>query len=155
MDNKFFDAQGNIKSMTEISGELSKALDGMSAKDKQEALYKIFGSDAIRGALILGKSGAKGFTEMANAMDKIKAADVAAERMNNLKGRIEELSGAFETAQINIGSALTPVISALVAVLQKVVDAFNNLSPGMQKFVAITLAVTATILGVVAVLGAF
>ncbi|MFG6315977.1 phage tail tape measure protein [Bacillus velezensis] len=155
MDNKFFDAQGNIKSMTEISGELSKALDGMSAKDKQEALYKIFGSDAIRGALILGKSGAKGFTEMANAMDKIKAADVAAERMNNLKGRIEELSGAFETAQINIGSALTPVISALVAVLQKVVDTFNNLSPGMQKFVAITLAVTAAILGVVAVLGAF
>ncbi|MDJ1631044.1 hypothetical protein QNN00_14540 [Bacillus velezensis] len=52
-------------------------------------------------------------------MDKIKAADVAAERMNNLKGRIEELSGAFETAQINIGSALTPVISALVAVLQR------------------------------------
>ncbi|MEC1625420.1 phage tail tape measure protein [Bacillus mojavensis] len=153
MDNKFFDAQGNIKSMTEISGELSKALDGMSAKDKQEALYKIFGSDAIRGALILGKQGAKGFDDMAKAMDKIKAADVAAERMNNLKGRIEELSGAFETAQINIGSALTPVVSALVGVLQKVVDAFNNLSPGMQKFVAITMAVAAAILGVVTVIG--
>ncbi|MGF2820159.1 phage tail tape measure protein [Bacillus subtilis] len=153
MDNKFFDANGNIRSMTEISGELSKALDGMSAKDKQEALYNIFGSDAIRGALILGKEGSKGFTAMAKAMDKIKAADVAAERMNNLKGRIEELSGAFETAQINIGKALTPVVSALVAVLQKVVDAFNNLSPGMQKFVAITLAATAAILGVVTVLG--
>ncbi|WP_339225964.1 phage tail tape measure protein [Bacillus sp. FSL P4-0290] len=153
MDNKFFDANGNIRSMTEISGELSKALDGMSAKDKQEALYNIFGSDAIRGALILGKEGSKGFTAMAKAMDKIKAADVAAERMNNLKGRIEELSGAFETAQINIGKALTPVVSALVAVLQKVVDAFNNLSPGMQKFVAITLAATAAILGVITVLG--
>ncbi|MCY8191425.1 phage tail tape measure protein [Bacillus spizizenii] len=153
MDNKFFDANGNIRSMTEISGELSKALDGMSAKDKQEALYNIFGSDAIRGALILGKQGAKGFDDMAKAMDKIKAADVAAERMNNLKGRVEELSGAFETAQINIGSALTPVVSALVGVLQKVVDAFNNLSPGMQKFVAITMAVTAAILGVVTVIG--
>ncbi|MCY9066589.1 phage tail tape measure protein [Bacillus inaquosorum] len=153
MDNKFFDANGNIRSMTEISGELSKALDGMSAKDKQEALYNIFGSDAIRGALILGKEGSKGFTAMAKAMDKIKAADVAAERMNNLKGRIEELSGAFETAQINIGSALTPVVSALVGVLQKVVDAFNNLSPGMQKFIAITMAVVAAILGVVTVLG--
>ncbi|MFL6977017.1 phage tail tape measure protein [Bacillus inaquosorum] len=153
MDNKFFDANGNIRSMTEISGELSKALDGMSAKDKQEALYNIFGSDAIRGALILGKQGAKGFDDMAKAMDKIKAADVAAERMNNLKGRIEELSGAFETAQINIGSALTPVVSALVGVLQKVVDAFNNLSPGMQKFIAITMAVIAAILGVVTVLG--
>lgn len=153
MDNKFFDANGNIRSMTEISGELSKALDGMSAKDKQEALYNIFGSDAIRGALILGREGSKGFTAMAKAMDKIKAADVAAERMNNLKGRIEELSGAFETAQINIGKALTPVVSALVAVLQKVVDAFNNLSPGMQKFVSITLAATAAILGVITVLG--
>lgn len=36
--------------------------------------------------------GAKGFNEMAKAMSKIKAADVAAERMNNLKGKIEELS---------------------------------------------------------------
>ncbi|WP_230122509.1 phage tail tape measure protein [Bacillus velezensis] len=154
MDNKFFDANGNIRSMTEISGELSKALDGMSAKDKQEALYNIFGSDAIRGALILGKEGSKGFNAMAKAMDKIKAADVAAERMNNLKGRIEELSGAFETAQINIGKALTPVVSALVAVLQKVVDAFNNLSPGMQKFIAISAAVVATILGIITTFGA-
>ncbi|MDP8526068.1 phage tail tape measure protein [Bacillus subtilis] len=154
MDNKFFDAQGNIKSMTEISGELSKALDGMTAKDKQEALYKIFGSDAIRGALILGKEGSKGFNDMAKAMGKIKAADVAAERMNNLKGRIEELSGAFETAQINIGKALTPVVSALVAVLQKVVDAFNNLSPGMQKFIAISAAVVAAILGIITTFGA-
>lgn len=154
MDNKFFDANGNIRSMTEISGELSKALDGMSAKDKQEALYNIFGSDAIRGALILGREGSKGFTAMAKAMDKIKAADVAAERMNNLKGRIEELSGAFETAQINIGKALTPAISALVAVLQKVVDAFNNLSPGMQKFIAISAAVVAAILGIITTFGA-
>ncbi|MCY9198928.1 phage tail tape measure protein [Bacillus atrophaeus] len=153
MDNKFFDAQGNIKSMTDISGELSKALDGMSAKDKQEALYKIFGSDAIRGALILGKQGAKGFNDMATAMSKIKAADVAAERMNNLKGQIEELSGAFETAQINIGNALTPALSAIVAVLQKVIDGFNNLSPGMQKFISISLAVVAVILGIATVIG--
>ncbi|MEC0319922.1 phage tail tape measure protein [Bacillus subtilis] len=153
MDNKFFDANGNIRSMTEISGELSKALDGMSAKDKQEALYNIFGSDAIRGALILGKEGSKGFTAMAKAMDKIKAADVAAERMNNLKGRIEELSGAFETAQINIGKALTPVVSALVGVLQKAVDAFNNLSPGMQKVIAVALAVVAALLGIATIIG--
>ncbi|KXZ17753.1 phage tail tape measure protein [Bacillus nakamurai] len=154
MDNKFFDANGNIRSMTEISGELSKALDGMSAKDKQEALYNIFGSDAIRGALILGREGSKGFTAMAKSMDKIKAADVAAERMNNLKGRIEELSGAFETAQINIGTALTPAISALVVVLQKVVDAFNNLSPGMQKFIAISAAVVAALFGIILTFGA-
>ncbi|ATH93298.1 phage tail tape measure protein [Bacillus glycinifermentans] len=153
MDNKFFDANGNIRSMTEISGELSKALDGLSAKDKQEALYNIFGSDAIRGALILGKEGSKGFDKMAAAMDKIKADNVAAEKMNNLKGRIEELSGAVETAQISFGNALTPAISALVSMLQRATDWFNGLSKGMQSFVAISLAVTTSILGVVAALG--
>ncbi|QII49469.1 phage tail tape measure protein [Bacillus paralicheniformis] len=154
MDNKFFDTNGNIRSMSEVSGELSKALDGLSAKERQEALYNIFGSDAIRGALILGKEGSKGFEKMAAAMDKIKADNVAAEKMNNLKGQIEELSGAFETAQINIGNALVPVISALVSGLQKVVDAFNSLSPGMQRFVAISLAVTTAIIGIIAVIGA-
>lgn len=153
MDNKFFDANGNIRSMTEISGELSKALDGLSAKDKQEALYNIFGSDAIRGALILGKEGSKGFDKMAAAMDKIKADNVAAEKMNNLKGKIEELSGAVETAQISFGNALTPAISALVSVLQSATDWFNGLSKGMQSFVAISLAVTTVIMGIVAALG--
>ncbi|MEJ9345900.1 phage tail tape measure protein, partial [Bacillus licheniformis] len=153
MDNKFFDANGNIRSMTEISGELSKALDGLSAKDKQEALYNIFGSDAIRGALILGKEGSKGFDKMAAAMDKIKADNVAAEKMNNLKGKIEELSGAVETAQISFGNALTPAISALVSVLQSATDWFNGLSKGMQSFVAISAAVTVTVFGFFSALG--
>lgn len=153
MDNKFFDTNGNLKSMADISGELAKALDGLSAKDRQEALYKIFGSDAIRGALILGKEGKKGFDAMAGAMDKIKADKVAEQKMDNLKGKIEELSGAVETAQISFGDALTPAISKVVDVLQAATDWFNGLSDRMKSILAISAAVVTALLGMVAALG--
>ncbi|WP_212924152.1 hypothetical protein, partial [Bacillus licheniformis] len=57
------------------------------------------------------------------------------------------------TAQISFGNALTPAISALVSVLQSATDWFNGLSKGMQSFVAISLAVTTVIMGIVAALG--
>jgi TP901 family phage tail tape measure protein len=141
--NAFFDAQGNVRSMAEIAGVLQTALQGLNAEQRQQALYTMFGSDAIRAANILYKEGAQGIEQMWAAMSKVTAADVAAEKMNNLKGRIEELKGAMETASINIGNALLPIISVLVAGLQKLVDWFNNLSPEMQTIITITAAVAA------------
>ena len=151
--NSFFDANGNIKSMAEIAEILQNSLKGLNAEQRQQALYTMFGSDAIRAANILYKEGADGIKNMYNEMSKVTAAQVAEEKMNNLKGRIEELKGAFETAQITIGNALTPAIDALVKALQGLVDWFNNLSPATQQFVAIGTAVVAALMGIVATFG--
>ncbi|MDE3838662.1 phage tail tape measure protein [Bacillus methanolicus] len=151
--NAFFDAQGNVRSMAEIAGVLHESLKGLNAEQRQQALYTMFGSDAIRAANILYKEGAVGINKMYSEMSKVTAVDVANEKMNNLKGRIEELKGAFETAQITIGNALVPAVDLLVQGLQKVMNWFNNLSPGMQSFIAISAAVTAVITGLVATFG--
>ncbi|WP_049753991.1 phage tail tape measure protein [Anoxybacillus flavithermus] len=151
--NSFFDANGNIKSMADIAGILQNALKGLNSEQRQNALYTMFGSDAIRAANILYKEGADGIKNMYNEMSKVTAAQVSEEKMNNLKGRIEELKGAFETAQITIGNALTPAIEVLVKALQGLVDWFNNLSPATQKFVAIGAAITAVIAGLVTAIG--
>lgn len=151
--NAFFDANGNIKSMADIAGILQNALKGLNAEQRQSALYTMFGSDAIRAANILYKEGADGIKKMYSEMSKVTAAQVAEEKMNNLKGRIEELKGAFETAQITIGNALTPAIEVLVKALQKLADWFNNLSPATQSFVAIGTAVVAALLGIVTAVG--
>ncbi len=119
--------------MADIAGILQNALKGLNAEQRQNALYTMFGSDAIRAANILYKEGADGIKNMYNEMSKVTAAQVAEEKMNNLKGRIEELKGAFETAQITIGNALTPAIDTLVEALQGLVDWFNNLSPATQN----------------------
>ncbi|MBU8785666.1 phage tail tape measure protein [Bacillus glycinifermentans] len=143
----FYDAKGNLKSFAEIAQILQDKLKGLTKEQQQAALKTMFGTDAIRAANIMMKEGAKGANAMWKSMSKVTAAEVAAEKMNNLKGQIEELSGSFETAQISIGNALLPVLSKLVKFVQKVVDGFNNLSPEMQKFITYVGATVAVLAG--------
>lgn len=149
----FYDAKGNLKSFAEIAQILQDKLKGLTKEQQQAALKTMFGTDAIRAANIMMKEGAKGANAMWKSMSKVTAAEVAAEKMNNLRGQIEELSGATETAQIAIGNALIPALSALVGFAQKVVDGFNNLSPGMQKFITYAAASVAVVAGLGAVFG--
>lgn len=102
--NKFFDAKGNMKSMADVAGILQDALKGMTAEQRQATLSTLFGSDAIRGAIILSEKGANGFNDMTEAMTRFTAAGSAATMRDNLKGDIEELSGAWENFQVTLMS---------------------------------------------------
>ena len=152
-NSKFYDANGSIKSLAEISQLLKNQLKNLSDEQRQMALKTMFGTDAIRAANILYKEGAKGITDMTAAMNKIKSADVAATKLDNVKGRIEMLKGAAETAAISFGQALLPTIDKVVASVQKATDWFNELSPAMKENIATGLVVTATVTGIVTALG--
>lgn len=149
----FYDENGKLKSMSQIAGRLREALSGLNDEQRQNYLRTMFGTDAIRAANILYEEGADGIKNMNKEMNKIKAADVAKQKLNNFKGTIEELKGSLETAGISIGAALIPALQGLTKVLQKAVDWFNNLSPGMQKTIAITGAVITVLLGLAAAFG--
>lgn len=149
LNNAFYDTNGNLESMATISGTLKEALTGLTAEQRQQYLYTMFGSDAIRAGNILYKEGAEGITNFKKAMGNVTAEEVAVKKMDNLKGRIEQLKGSFETLQITVGKALEPIAEFGVSALQKLVDGFNNLSPGMQKTIAISTAVAAGLLGIV------
>ncbi len=100
--NKFFDATGKLKPMREVAETLKKSLQGMTAEQKQAALYTIFGSDAIRAATFLAQDGAEGIDKMTVAMKRFTASGVAETKMDNLRGDIEQLSGSWENLQILI-----------------------------------------------------
>jgi TP901 family phage tail tape measure protein len=108
--NAFFDAKGKVKSMADIAGVLHKALKELNPMQRQQALYTMFGSDAIRGATILYKEGAKGVNEFNKEMSKVTALEVAREKMNNASGAVEIFKGALETFQIQVMTPLLPVI---------------------------------------------
>lgn len=148
--NQFYDAQGNTKSLSAVSEELSKSLEGMNARQKQAALQTLFGSDAIRAAAIMSKNGAKGFDEMAASMGKTSAAEVAAKRMDNFKGSMEQMKGSLETAGIAMGTILLPLLRSLVDHLTSALNWFLNLSDGTQKFIVVALAAVAGVLLVIA-----
>lgn len=139
--NKFFDAQGKAKGLGEIAGVLQEALKGQTKQQQLATLATLFGSDAIRAAAILAKNGAKGFDTMAASIGKVKAADVAAKRMDNFKGSMEQFKGSMETAGIAIGTVLLPSLRKLLDAVTRLVNAFLGLSPNMQS--AITQSILA------------
>lgn len=127
--NQFFDATGKIKGMADIAQTLQTALGGMTEQQRLATLEILFGTDAIRAGAVLTKAGAAGFNEMAAAMGKVSAQDVANERLNNLQGSIEKLKGSLETAAILIGSAFLPVLKDLADQATQLV---NDNMPALQ-----------------------
>ena len=112
--NKFFDAKGKLKDFATVSGILQEALKGQSEQQKFATLQTLFGSDAIRAAAIFTKQGAKGFKDMAAAMEGVTAAEVAEKRLDNLSGSLEKLKGSLSTVAITVGMQLTPSLRRLV-----------------------------------------
>ena len=151
--NKFFKANGEIQDMSTLAGLLHDSMKDLTSQQRASTLQTIFGSDAVRAGNILYKEGSKGITDFKKAMGNVTAEEVATEKMNNLKGEIEQLKGSFETLQISVGHALEPIVKVGVSGLQKIVDGFNNLSPGMQRTIALSGAVATGILGIVTVGG--
>lgn len=60
MSSVFYDSAGNMQNLEVISGELQNALKGLTSAQRQVALNKMFGTDAVRAANILFKEGAQG-----------------------------------------------------------------------------------------------
>ncbi len=136
--SKFYDAKGSLRSMEEIAGILQTSLHGLSDAERAMALETIFGSDAVRAGNVLFKEGAEGVKKMAAAMDKVKAADVAAQRLDNLKGDVEALTGTMETLGIGIYEGfqkpLRNVVQYADGAFDKLLKSFET--GGMQGLVS-------------------
>ncbi|MFK4330013.1 hypothetical protein ABH955_000665 [Bacillus sp. RC240] len=153
LSSKFYDQEGHIQSLENISGILHESMKDLTDQQRSMALETLFGSDAVRGATILFNEGSQGVNKMYTEMSKVTALETAETKMNTLKGRIEQLSGAFDTMKKTIGDALAPVVSAFVAGLQKLVDGFNALPGPVQKAIAITAGIVLALTAIATVIG--
>lgn len=142
-----YDAQGNFIGLTAYSGKLADALDGMSQQQQAATLKTIFGSDAVRAASVLYKQGAdgiQGWIDQTN--DAGFAAEVAATKMDNLMGDLEQLKGAFETALIGTGSDANNPLREMVQLLTELINGYNSL-PGPVKNGALALVGLTAVVG--------
>lgn len=140
--NQFYDAEGNLKSMADISGILAGSLEGLSDAERTAAISTIFGADAMRAAVALAEGGTEAFTDTAQAIGETSAADQAAIRLDNYAGALEALNGAVETLKILIGTELLPVLyeivnTYMIPFVQAVIDgvkAFKDGADPIQAF---------------------
>ena len=129
-----YDSQGEFIGLTALAGQLETAMADLTPEQRNAAMAIIFWSDAVRAANILYSEGEAGIRDWIGAVDDQGfAAEQAALRMDNLKGDIEELGGALETALIGAGTDANNGLRPLVQGVTDVVNAFNQLPSSVQS----------------------
>jgi TP901 family phage tail tape measure protein len=152
---EFFNADGSMKSMTDIAEQLRVGLGGLSDEAKNEALKDIFGTDAMRTAIGLMDQGAAGLTRVKDAIAATDAQAQAAKRMEGLSGQLEQLKGAAEELGIAIGdSGLLEFITGLVVGAADFIDKLSALNPEILKWAVVLGGIVAVVGPVLMFLGA-
>lgn len=142
----FYDAQGNMKSMSEIAQSLQDKLGGLNDQAKSEVLTTIFGTDAMRTAIGLMNQGADGLARISTEINKASAQTQMEARMKGWSGAITQVKKAFEAAAISLGDS--GILSALTKVLTMVaatIGAFGDLPQPIQLVIGTMLGLTASV----------
>lgn len=149
-----FDAEGNLRSLADISEQLNIAMSRLSEKESSAAFAAAFGNDALRTAYGLSQMGAAGFQDLAAAMDDVSSSDLAAARMEGATGALTRLSSAVNGLAVAIGaSGLLDFFTEAVNRLTALVNWVGNLSPELLKMGAIFASVALVVAPLIAVLG--
>lgn len=143
----FYDAQGNMRSMAEVAGELRTKLGGLNDEAKTEVLKQIFGTDAMRTAIGLINAGADGIARLDAEIQKASAQEQMDARMAGLAGAATEFGKAFTELKLAIGD------SGLLDFMAGLVRGAADLARGLAALPGPVLAFATVLAGLAAAIG--
>lgn len=111
-----FDAEGNMRSLKDVFGDLSAAMDNMTAEDRVNAINTIFNKTDLKAVNALLDTNAERWDEVAEAINGAEgAADAMAKtQLENLAGDVTMFKSALEGVQIAISDGVTPKLREFV-----------------------------------------
>lgn len=153
---KFFHADGRMKTLGEQAEMLRDKMGDLSNASKNEALTKIFGSDAARTAIGLMEQGRQGIEALNETIAK---GDVGAKIAKSLEGEAAaagRLSNAYTSMSIAIGATgLLDLVTSIKNGFARMLEAIANAPPALLK-VGVVIGGLLSLLGPLAlVLGTF
>lgn len=132
------DSNGDLLGASEIAEELQNKLGGLDSASRDAALSTIFGSDAMRAATVMMDSGTEGIQKYINAANDQEAAQrLANSQMSDGSRAIEKLKGSLETAAIQIGDTLAPIVQKVAELITALVNKFSALPEGVQQVIVV------------------
>lgn len=132
------DSRGTLLGASEIAEELQDKLGGLDSASRDAALSTIFGSDAMRAATVMMNSGTEGLQKYIDAANDQEAAQrLANSQMSDGSRAIEELKGSLETAAIQIGDTLAPIVQKVAELITALVNKFSALPEGVQQVIVV------------------
>ena len=148
------DSNGDLLGASEIAEELQNKLGGLDSASRDAALSTIFGSDAMRAATVMMDSGTEGIQKYINAANDQEAAQrLANSQMSDGSRAIEELKGSLETAAIQIGDTLAPIVQKVAELITALVNKFSALPEGVQQVIVVVGILVAALGPLLVVIG--
>lgn len=135
--NKLFDAQGKFAGLANTAEQLQIATKDLTDEERQASLGRIFGNQQLTAANILYKAGAKDIDAWTAAVtDSGIAAQVAADKTNNLIGDQDKLAASYDAVILNAGP-VNDILRQITQSLTFQVNALLNANSGWEALGAL------------------
>lgn len=123
--NAFFNADGSIKSTTEIVKSLNTAVGGMSQMDQVDILTKIFGTEGAQGALAMLGLTEEQLASVYQTIGNTDALDQAEIRTDTLNSKWETFKDTLTTWAGMVGDKFNPAARGVVEWLTGVANTYG------------------------------
>ena len=151
-----FDAEGNMKPLVEVIGELENGLEGMDAKQRTAALSTLFGAEAVSGWTALINEGSGSLQELQNEIEGADgfAQDFAETAEDNLAGSMRSLKSSWAELMITISDGVSGPLRGLVDMLTDVINWLSSLDESVQQTIIMVAGLVAALGPLLFVFGA-
>lgn len=146
---------GSMKSLHEMMVDLRKAFGQLTPEQQASYAASLVGQEAMSGLLAIVNTSEEDFNNLSDAINNSSGAadEMSKKMMDNLKGKLTELSSALEGVALQFYDAMKPALEAVTASLQKFVDWMAKLSPGTKRVIVAIAAIVAAIGPLLIILG--
>lgn len=151
------DTEGHMLPLTNIIGQLRERTAKLSEVQRTNAIATIFGTEAMSGILAIMKQTPAQVAAVEAQFRSVAGAskEMAATMNSGLKGSLEELGGAADTAGTSFGEKLAPAVKGTADAIKAGLDAFNGLPEGLKATIAGATVAGSAFLGLTSLLAGF
>lgn len=127
-----FDAEGNMRSMQDVMGDLNAAMADMTSEQRTKAISNIFNKRDLKSVEALLGTQAERWDEVADAIDNAAGAagKMAATQLDNWAGDVTLMQSALEGVMIHISDLFVPALRSLT---QFATEALSGIAAFMQE----------------------
>lgn len=140
-----FDAEGNMRSMSEITDDVRRATEGMTDEQRNAALSSVFQQQSLRGVNYLLNAQEGDLEDLEDALyNSAGASQEMADVMDdNVQGAFMGLKSSLEEAMLQFYELGEGPIRNLIQWATDLVDKFTELDSGTQQLIALLAGVAA------------
>lgn len=123
-----YDSEGRMRNLKDVFGDMQKAMDGMTDKERTDIISKAFNARDLKNVQALLGTTADRWDQLSASIDNSKGAAeaMANTQLDNLAGDITLFNSALEGAQIAISDKLNPALRTFVQEGTEGMQAFGD-----------------------------